>query len=112
MEQWAQVAFYRLTGLGQDPFTLRLPEVGWMAAATWLVYVVGRQVLLKEWPAVFAAALFSVGPYWSFWKGNHSDGAYPSLIVIGLFGVWCSCAWTRRHPRGIGGPPGSGCAAD
>ena len=90
LEQWAQVGVYRVTGLGQDPFTLRLPEVVWMAAATWLVYAVGRRVLLKEWPAVFAAALFSVGPYWSFWKGNHSDGAYPSLIVIGLVGVWCA----------------------
>jgi hypothetical protein len=90
LEQWVQAAIYRGLRLPRNPFTLRLPEVAWMAVAGWLVFLIGRRVCASSWRAVVATALFAVGSYWTLWKGNHSDGAYPSLLVVALLALYCA----------------------
>lgn len=93
IEQYVQVLMYWLTPLPQNSFTLRLPEVAYSALATWLVFVVGRRLLGHDWRAAVAAVIFAVAPYWSVWKSTHSDGAYPSVLLLGVLAIWAALRW-------------------
>jgi hypothetical protein len=90
LEQWVQAALYWALPLSRNPFTLRISEIAWMAAASWLVFLIGRRALPDAWRAVIATIVFSLGSYWTLWKGDHSDGAYPSLLVVGLLALYCA----------------------
>jgi len=92
LEQWLQAVMYRFTGLPESPFTLRLVDVALMASAVWLVFVVGRRLLASEPRAALASGIFALGNYWVLWKGNHSDGAYPCLLVVCLIAMTCAGA--------------------
>ena len=90
LEQWLQAAMYWALPLPRNGFTLRLVEVALMAAACWLTYAVGRRVLNSSWRAALAAVLMALAPYWTFAKGSHSDGAYPSALIVGLLSIYCA----------------------
>ncbi|SDP13952.1 hypothetical protein SAMN04515671_3027 [Nakamurella panacisegetis] len=90
LEQYLQAGMYWLFRLPQNPVTLRYPQIALTAAATWLVYLVGCRLLARPWAAVVAAVLFAFGPYWTLARGIGTFGAYPSLIVVGLVGLYCA----------------------
>jgi hypothetical protein len=90
LEQWLQAAMYWALPLPRNGFTLRLVDVALMAAACWLTYAVGRRMLDSSWRAALAAVLMAFAPYWTFAKGSHSDGAYPSLLIVGLLSIYCA----------------------
>lgn len=90
LEQWLQAVMYWTLPLPRNGFTLRLVDVALMAAACWLTYAVGRRVLNSSWRAALAAVVMAFAPYWTFAKGSHSDGAYPSLLIVGLLSLYCA----------------------
>lgn len=108
LEQWLQAGLYWVLPIPRNSFTLRLVDVVLMMLCCWLVFVVGRLVLRSEWRAAVAAVLFAGGPYWTLWKGDHSDGAYPSLMAVGLVGLYCAlrleagAAYRARWAAGLG----------
>jgi len=88
VEQYLQAAMYWVFHLPQNNMTLRFPEIALAALITWLTYVVGCRLLERPWAAALAAGLIAFGPFWTFARGLGSYGSYPSLLVVGLFGLY------------------------
>ena len=111
LEQYLQAGMYAVLRLPQNTITLRFAQIGLMAAVIWLTYIVGCRLLERPWAAVLAAGLIAFGPFWTFARGLHTYGAYPSLIVVGLLGIYCSLRIGERGWAGLGWAAGLGFTA-
>ncbi len=111
LEQYLQAAMYWVLRLPQNTITLRFPQIGLMAAVIWLTYVVGCRLLERPWAAVVAAGLIAFGPFWTLARGLGTYGAYPSLIVVGLLGLYCALRVGEGGRAGLGWAVGLGFAA-
>ncbi len=90
LEQYVQATIYAIFPLPRNPYTLRLAEVLLMAVAIWMMYIVGRRVLRRDWPAAISAGLLAVGPFFTVMRGLNSGGAYAVLLPVGLSTVFCA----------------------
>ncbi|MCU1528385.1 MAG: hypothetical protein JWP75_2148 [Frondihabitans sp.] len=87
LEQYLQAGLYFVTRLPENPFTLRLVEVALTAITTFVVFLVGRVVFVKPWPAVLASALFAAGPYARVYLGTRSYGSYDVTQLFALLAI-------------------------
>lgn len=111
LEQYLQAGMYWVLRLPQNAITLRFPQIALMAAVSWLTYVVGCRLLERPWAAVLAAGLIAFGPFWTITRGLGSYGAYPSLIVCGLLGIYCALRIGEGGRSGLGWAAGLGFTA-
>lgn len=97
LEQYLQAGVLAL--LPDTPFTLRLVQVGLMAAAIILTYLLAREVTGSPWGGVVAAWLMAVGPYYLVVKGVKSHGGYDGAMVAGLVMILLALALRRSTAR-------------
>jgi 4-amino-4-deoxy-L-arabinose transferase-like glycosyltransferase len=96
---------------GSSPLTLKIPTILLSAAASWLVWRVGRRTI-GEPAARVAAALFWVWPPIFVWFSTSERLFYFNTLVLGLVVVLCALRMvqggTRLDPIALGFAAGVG----
>jgi len=111
LEVYLQALGYWVFHLPQKPVTLRLAQVVLSAATTALVYLCARRMLPTVRQAVFAAALYAIGPWFNVLGGATAFGFYVVGTTLGIGALYCALRLTDARPRNIGWMFGLGLCA-
>jgi 4-amino-4-deoxy-L-arabinose transferase-like glycosyltransferase len=96
LEQYLQAPFLAFDPT--SPFLLRVAQVLLSVGSCWLVALLARRCLDHPWAGEIAAALFTVGPFFSV-AWSFKNRTYPSPLFLGLAGLLLAFGQRPRERR-------------
>jgi hypothetical protein len=90
LEQYLQAAMYLVLRLPQNALTLRLPQVALSMATCYLVHQCALLMLGSRRPALVAAGLFAICPWFNLLMGATSLGFYVAGATLGVGALYCA----------------------